>query len=323
MLDRGVERFISSLQETPAKTIVSLERAQARTESGSSLLRSVALPKSAGLILSSARTSRGTRTDSLKPSSRHWSDWATALRQEYSARPRRATPCGASDCSSWLPEISIAPPVEGKAVAAPTFPAESQLDAETAMWPGPRTITGGPETAERKQELGRLESGGGDLQAAAQEWMAPVADDTGTRSKRYDQGGMALSMQVANWAGPAAQNHKGSSEGSIVRSDGKSRDDILSYQAEQFFRLPSSPDQLIAGGSMSSTDSPSSYQLSVKRKLNPIFVEALMRWPIGLSGFERQEMAWTRWWLLMPSFLSALYSEPEGEMQMDLFGAAA
>lgn len=34
-------------------------------------------------------------------------------------------------------------------------------------WPIPRTITGGPESANRKQELGRRESGGGDLQAAA------------------------------------------------------------------------------------------------------------------------------------------------------------
>lgn len=36
-----------------------------------------------------------------------------------------------------------------------------------AGWPTPRTITGGAESAERKQELGRTESGGGDLQAVA------------------------------------------------------------------------------------------------------------------------------------------------------------
>jgi hypothetical protein len=34
-------------------------------------------------------------------------------------------------------------------------------------WPTPRTPTGGAETAERKKELGRTESGGGDLSAAA------------------------------------------------------------------------------------------------------------------------------------------------------------
>lgn len=73
---------------------------------------------------------------------------------------------------------------------------------------------------------------------------------------------------------------------------------------------------------MSSTDGLNSNQPSVKRKLNPIFVEALMRWPTGLSGFERQETAWTRWWQLMPSYLSALCSTGEAE-QMDMFGAAA
>jgi len=39
--------------------------------------------------------------------------------------------------------------------------------APLAGWPMPRTPTGGAESAERKQELGRTTSGGGDLQAAA------------------------------------------------------------------------------------------------------------------------------------------------------------
>ena len=42
------------------------------------------------------------------------------------------------------------------------------LTAQTRIWPTPRTITGGAESQSRKQELGRTESGGGDLQAAVQ-----------------------------------------------------------------------------------------------------------------------------------------------------------
>ncbi|WP_254913687.1 hypothetical protein [Sphingobium sp. Z007] len=163
------------------------------------------------------------------------------------------------------------------------------------------------------------------LPGQAVNWPGPTAalgssggsDCTGIR--RVEN----LASAAKAWAAPAAQNHKGSSEGSITRSDGKSREDILSYQAEQFFRPPSSPAQQIAGGSMSSTVSPNSNQPSVKRKLNPIFVEALMRWPTGLSGFERQEMAWTRWWLLMPSYLSALVSASDVTGQGNLFGEAA
>lgn len=296
MLDLGVAQFISSLREIPARTTALPVGEQAQRGSDFSPPKSAASPKSAGLILSSARTSRGTPTDSLRPSRQHWRGWATALRLEFSVRPQLATPCGASECSS-LPN----------------------------------------------------------------EWMAPVADDTGTRAKRYGQGGMALSMQATDWAAPQARDHfpahtmdyiaakkaeghgmrnlndeaaqwRGPSACSPNSLRGSGQDAaVRQAQGHQVnlqdqactFRPPSSPDRPIAGGSMSSTDSPSSNQPSVKRKLNPIFVEALMRWPTGLSGFERQEMAWTRWWLLMPSFLSQLCSQPEGEAQMDLFGEAA
>jgi hypothetical protein len=69
---------------------------------------------------------------------------------------------------------------------------------------------------------------------------------------------------------------------------------------------PSSPAQPILDGETCSTASPNSNLPSAKRKLNPIFVEALMRWPTGLSGFARQETAWTQWWQLQRSYLSAL-----------------
>jgi hypothetical protein len=46
-------------------------------------------------------------------------------------------------------------------------------------WPTPRTVTGGAESAEQKQERGRTESGGGDLQSAAllASWPTPQARD--------------------------------------------------------------------------------------------------------------------------------------------------
>lgn len=240
-LDRGVASFISSLRETPARTTALPESEPEPLAQGSSLPRSAASPQSAGLILSSERTCRGTRTDNSKPSSRHWSDWATALRQEYSARRRPEIPCGASDCSSW---------------------------------PSART------------------------------------SDTNVAGEHCES---------LTWPAPAARDHKGSSASSIVRQDGKVRNDMLDYAAEQFFHPPSSPDQPIAGGSMCSTDGPNSNQPSAKRKLNPIFVEALMRWPTGLSGFERREMAWTRWWQLMHSFVSALVSQKDEPKQGSLF----
>lgn len=149
-------------------------------------------------------------------------------------------------------------------------------------------------------------------------WMSPKASDPEKAgpNMRGSKGDVPLPAQAANWAAPAAQNHKGSSQGSITRQDGKSRADILSYQAEQFFHLPSSPDHpTIAGGALCSTDTPNTNQPSVKRKLNPIFVEALMRWPTGLSGFERPAMAWIQWQQQQLSFLSAIFSQPEAAQQ--------
>lgn len=323
-LDRGVASFISSLRATPAKKTPSPESAPGPLAQGSSLPKSAALPKSAGLILSSARTYRGTRTDSLKPSSQHWKGWATALRQEYSVRPKPAIPCGASDCSSWPSPMAGAAGTEDYNAAGNSDFSRKAMDLANAMleqWAAPRTITGGGESAERKKELGRMESGGGDLQSQAQQWSAPRATDgeKGGPNMSFGAGGIPLPAQAVTAAetyesqtwpapAPASRDHKGSSATSLIRQDGKIRSDMLDYAAEQFFHPPSSPDQPIAGGSMSSTDSPNSNQPSARRKLNPMFVEALMRWPTGLSGFERQEMAWTRWWHVQRSYLSALYS---------------
>ena len=351
-LDHGEAQFISSLLETPARTTASPESAPEPTASDSLPPKSPALPKSAGLILSSERTSRGTRTDSLKPSSRHWKGWAIALRQEYSVRPKPVIPCDASDCSSWPSARARDAQPEGFEAGLARMEKYSTCSLSTAaqawepQWPGPKTARGGWERDQHGNVYLTLEGtasawaaprtsdtngaglhgdGGMDLRTQTANWSSPKASDPEKAgpNMRGSKGDVPLPGQAAKWAAPAAQNHKGSSEGSsegsITRADGKSREDILSYQAEKFFRPPSSPDRPIAGGSMSSADSPNSNQPSVKRKLNPIFVEALMRWPTGLSGFERQEMAWTRWWLLMPSFLSQLCSQTEGERQMDLF----
>ena len=56
---------------------------------------------------------------------------------------------------------------------------EDQAELLVTGWPTPRTPTGGPESAQRKQELGRTKSGGGDLQAVVQMagWPTPCQQD--------------------------------------------------------------------------------------------------------------------------------------------------
>lgn len=213
--------------------------------------------------------------------------------------------------------------------------------AEVAeMWPGPRTITGGGESAARKQELGREESGGSDLQAFAEMWSSPsahlyeMADMDRMLARRAEilaQGingngfGLVLSNQAQLWAetwpGPAARDYKGANSAEHMEaSSGSLHLDQLANFVEHVFLPPFSPDLPISSaGETCSTASPNISPHSPRRKLNPIFVEALMRWPIGLSGFERPEMALIRWWLHMPSLLSALASALPPAAQLDLF----
>jgi len=51
-------------------------------------------------------------------------------------------------------------------------------------YPTPRTPTGGPESAERKQELGRTESGGGDLQAVARAFSGMMPESSSMESAK-------------------------------------------------------------------------------------------------------------------------------------------
>ena len=52
---------------------------------------------------------------------------------------------------------------------------DPNLPDRAQQWATPRTITGGPESAKRKQELGRTASGGGDLQAQSIDLSGPPA----------------------------------------------------------------------------------------------------------------------------------------------------
>lgn len=186
------------------------------------------------------------------------------------------------------------------------------LAGQTEHWMAPNVPNGCRSTAHAEKMGNTLYHEGKKVQmgleAQTQNWPAPAARDWRSDSSQksdeeiYGTNGMPLPRVAMTWSAPLV-------------ADAGEKVTLASHQAGLLaqaasFRPPLSQDQPIAGGSICSTDGPNSNQPSVKRKLNVIFVEALMRWPTGLSGFERQEMAWTQWWLLMPSYLSALCSTP-------------
>ena len=101
MLDRGVESWIASLRATRASQTPPPGSSVGPTTSGSLSIRSCASWKSAGLIVSSERTSRGTSLGNSPRWSRVFGDWGTALQQEYSVRPKPAALTGGPGFSLW------------------------------------------------------------------------------------------------------------------------------------------------------------------------------------------------------------------------------
>lgn len=188
----------------------------------------------------------------------------------------------------------------------------------------PQVPNGGRSTAHAEKVGNTMMHGGKKVQlvleSQAQNWTAPSATDASRGGViTAAMSGTSLAQQVNTILGRQCPTPMAADDGRKVTV--ASHQNSLIKACHEFCILlpPSSLGQAIAAGSMSSIDTPNSNQPSQRRRLNPIFVEALMRWPTGLSGFERQAMALTRWQLLMPSFLSTLCSRRD-DAPADLFG---
>lgn len=114
---------------------------------------------------------------------------------------------------------------------------------QATQWATPRTITSGAESAERKQELGRTESGGGDLQSQVESFFPT----------------------------PAQRDYRTPNSKSFKDRGGKTKGEQL-----QNFVAHSPLDPTIPDGPKSSESDPTS-----PRRLNPRFVEWLMGFPPG------------------------------------------
>ena len=104
-----------------------------------------------------------------------------------------------------------------------TMAGGSLTDAiRAAQWATPRTITGGGESAARKKELGRDESGGGDLQSQVQAWWTPSsASSADTNLTPTADATAARIAKESARPTPASRDHKGAnSESHMDRSTG-------------------------------------------------------------------------------------------------------
>lgn len=196
------------------------------------------------------------------------------------------------------------------------------LENQTRLWTTPQAHD---VTARGSGQVPTSKAGNACLATDAMQWGTPRASDAekGGPNQAFGAGGIPLPAQAAQWPTPAAQNVKGSSEGSITRADGKSRMDILHYRAEQGFSRPAhltAPhgpklSQLrpiwrpLRASLIASHGRAVWRRLWASRKkarLNPAFVAWLMGWPPGHALCASSAMAWSLWQRDMRGALSAL-----------------
>lgn len=331
ILNHGAASFIASLRETLAsQTAWPDEDLEPMTIDGLST-RLSASSIACGLIVSSGKTSRGMRTANSQPSSRHWKGWATALRQEYSVRRKSVQVTAESGFSSWptaRAEDSESSGMRHSRGVADTLTAVTQLwptpmagtpaqngnnaagnsdfsrkamELASGLWPTPRTITGGAESAERKKDLGRLESGGSDLQAEALTWLTPTTSEGNGIRKPDGKRSVGLNTQAEKWPTPDAGLHGGSnrsaSPGAAVRPNLSKASEQWPTPAARDHKGANGADHLENGTGRLHLDQLPNFvshclppdhptrsgptSSDERRTLNPLFVEWLMGWPLN------------------------------------------
>jgi hypothetical protein len=271
------------------------------------------------------------RTDSLRHSSRHWKQWATALRQEYSARPKSARAIDASDCSSWptatAEEYGAGPSLmERRAKYQKKYGNNGfgltlgQMVKTT--WQTPRACSG-----ER--------SSGGNRTELVNAWSTPRASDgeKGGLNSRDGSGSVHLTSMAQQWRTPSDISRRGCSQAPEKRKSGGhtvnledqaehwptpiSRDHRSIYAGEETMAKNSRPlseaasrfshqDHPIPDGQTSSDE---------RRTLNQRFVEWMHGWPIGWTSFGPVETASQVWLRRMRGALLMLLSAPTPEPQ--------
>lgn len=303
--DRGVAAFRESLLEYPASRTAWPERDSGQTTretSGLSLQGSFGMLGPDG---SSSKTSPESLATTLSASGPNYQRWVTALRRSSSRRRKLGLPTGGNDSSSWRSPDAPGQTGGPRSRTGSVGKGHQVTTAEPAEhWPTPRTITGGGESGERKAELGRTESGGGDLQAAVAMWPTPRSEDsesagnhpgasdsltgvtgmwptpaamtTGAGSEGRD-GGDNLQTSAEHWNTPRVGNHQAADWATPLTL-------MLWRQASERF-LPATADVEtgspagetgalpVTHGDTSSVSAPPS-----RRQLNPRFVSWLMGW---------------------------------------------
>ena len=162
------------------------------------------------------------------------------------------------------------------------------LQGAAKLWPTPQASE--PESKPRpsRAATGRKTEYLGRTVLA---WPTPTVSDADRASGTYKRGNHTLKGEADAWATPSARDWRSgeASAETLARNSGPLSEQAVS-QCSRRVRLPTT----------SGAHIPNPADLRLLRPvLNPVFVEALMGWPIGWTGSEPVATEWSRWWRRM------------------------
>jgi hypothetical protein len=156
------------------------------------------------------------------------------------------------------------------------------LATTAALWPTPQIDSFRSRSGERKDEKG--------LDRMARDWPTPMAND-GCKPSAGNRRTADLTHAAGMWMTPTARDHK----------DGATT-------------LANTPVNGLLGRQVLVTPMAGSDTSDARRTLNPLFVEALMGWPTGWTGFASVATAWSLWLQRMRCELWLLNCWPTDEV---------
>jgi len=131
----------------------------------------------------------------------------------------------------------------------------------------------------------------------ARDWPTPMASD-GCKPSGGNRRSADLSHVAGMWPTPLARDWKGTNSPEHVKQQPPARNHMDQLAN---FAVYSRQARTISQAGESISDQ--------RRSLNPLFVEALMGWPTGWTGFDFAATAWLPWLQRMRSEFLRLGSE--------------
>jgi hypothetical protein len=254
---RGVEQWIALSQASHASRSASLENAGVQTMNGGSGPTSPEAFARWDQSSCSWRMSQGSLFEASTPYLGTWPAWGSMRNGACSQQRPPALPISASGYSYWPTPTTRDYKDDGSAEAnVPTNGLLGRTVARWRMWPTPdANVMNDAESPETVEARRQREK---------------------ARHRNGNGMGTPLAMAARMWSTPTAQ------DGRRPATDRTSRDRNLARDVEAFGLQPT-------------TTTRDGEPTSMPVVLNPLFVEELMGWPRGWSGYEPLGMELSHW----------------------------